>query len=64
VTMQVDLSFGRANFVLKDFSKTNTYSFNTTLHRGTEWCKDLKVENVVSRYKIKYFIILFSVSYF
>jgi len=50
VTMQVDLSFGRANFVLKDFTKTNTYSFNTTLHRGTEWCKDLKVENVVSRY--------------
>jgi len=48
VTMQVDLSFGRANFVLKDFSKTSTYSFNTMLHRGTEWCEDLKVENVVS----------------
>ena len=50
MTMQVDLSFGRANFVLKDFSSTNTYSFNTTLHRGTEWCEDLNVENVVSRY--------------
>jgi len=48
--MQVDVSFGRANFVLKDFSKTNTYSFNTTLRSGTEWCEDLKVENAVSRY--------------
>jgi hypothetical protein len=50
VTIQVDLSFGRANFVFEDFSKTNTYSFNTTLQRGTEWCKDLKVENAVSGY--------------
>jgi len=53
--MQVDLSFGRANFVLKDFSKTNTHSFNTTLRRGTEWCEDLKVESVVSSYKITMF---------
>ncbi|KDR13392.1 hypothetical protein L798_12482 [Zootermopsis nevadensis] len=45
VTMQVDLSFGRANFISKEFNKANTYTYNVTLHRGTNWCKDLMVQN-------------------
>jgi hypothetical protein len=49
VTMQVDLKFGRANFVV---SNTNTYSFNKTLQRGKEWCKYLEVESVVSRFNL------------
>jgi hypothetical protein len=57
VTMQVDLSFGRANFIFKDFRKTNTYSFNTTLQLGTDWCEYLEVENVVSRF----FLILYNI---
>lgn len=48
MTLQVDLSFGRANFVLKDFNNTNTYSFNKTLRSGKEMCEDMKVENAVS----------------
>jgi hypothetical protein len=48
--MQADLSFGRANFISNELRKANTYTYNITLQRGKQWCKDLRVQNAVSEY--------------
>ncbi|XP_023711534.1 integrin alpha-9 isoform X2 [Cryptotermes secundus] len=51
VTLQVDLSFGRANFISNEFRRTNTHAYNITLRRGKQWCKDLRVQNTQIVYR-------------
>jgi hypothetical protein len=41
--MTVDLSYGRAQFVSKEFKATNTYIYEATLRSTEPQCKDFEI---------------------
>jgi hypothetical protein len=48
--MTVDLSYGRANFVSKEFKTTNAHIYEVTLRSTDPQCKNFEIEIKVKEF--------------